>query len=592
MRSRRSWQRFFGMACAVLAMSAQAMPASAPPLQFAWQPTGVAAQLWQLDGRPLTAATAHPLPADLQTPLGSVWKLFVYAYLVDRRLPSDNYHCGEDHPALGAGERKRIRDEEIYCCHAGGRVDRERALVQSCGLYFEPQRLQLDATAWHDYWRARKAPAWLQSLANLRSSTRVPVTDLLAALRHVPDAARAQTGHTLISVITLGRGEGTVADYGSMLRAKTWTMPDPQRPGASIGGAAGWLADGTPVWLSGPGSSNRVLAAAASQLHPLLQKISVPDSDNCVVVDYFDRYPIRRVLPAQGDQVVPDGALDGRYRVAFRNGNWMDIESHGEMRLRHVAGVPQLSARLGLNDYVARVVEREGDAAETAAAQALAVAARSYLQQQADMQRGCWHIADASRTQRVAAHPPTEQARRLAAWTDTLVLTDVSVQYHQSKRGPGRMAWQDARQWSRQGLGFDAILARSWPGATLTSLMSPLGGDCQPMPRAQDWLQRQLPQWQQRLQDEPGFEALPMPAVCQLREGRPYADARRNRLYVGGLASEEDRIALTHEYLHLAFAHHPRGQDEGFIEQQARQLLRTRAASSGLSPQATQESTP
>lgn len=599
MRVRRTWRRLVrvaGVALALCPVHAGALPRTpkpdTAPLQFAWEPRGVAAQLWQLDGRPLTTLTARALPADLETPLGSVWKLFVYSYLVDRRLPSNDYHCGESHPDLLAGEHQRIRGEEVYCCHAGGHVDRERALVQSCGLYFEPQRLHLDASAWHDYWREHHAPAWLQSLAHLRSTTRVPVSDLLAALRSVPEAARAQTGHTLISVITLGRGEGTVADYGSVLRAKTWTMPDPRRVGASIGGAAGWLADGTPVWLSGPGSSNRVLAAAAGQLHPLLQAVAVPDSDNCVVVDYFDRYPVRRVLPAHGDQLVPDGALEGRYRVAFANGNWLDIESHGEMRLRHVAGMPHLTARLGLNDYIARVVEREGDASEPAAAQALAVAARSYLVQQADMQRGCWHIADASRTQRVAAHPPSVEARRVAAWTDTLVLTDVSVQYHRTNAGRGRMAWQDAVRFSRQGLSFDAILARSWPGATLTSLMSPLGGDCQPIVRAQAWLQRQAPSWQQQLQGQAGYEAPATPAVCQLREGRPYADARRNRLYVSGLAGEEDRIALTHEYLHLAFAHHPRGQDEGFIEQQARQLLRTRGAPSVTPPPASQESTP
>jgi uncharacterized protein YfaQ (DUF2300 family) len=599
MRIRRPWHWLAGAACVALVVGAASASPTAPgrvtdaqPLQFAWQPRGVAAQLWQLDDRPLTAATARKLPADLETPLGSVWKLFVYSYLVDRRLPSDDYYCGEDRPALNATERKRIRDEEVYCCHAGGRVDRERALVQSCGLYFEPQRLQLDATAWRDYWRERHAPAWLQSLSQLRATTRVRVTDLLAALRSVPEAARAQTGHTLISVITLGRGQGTVADYGSVLRAKTWTMPDPQRAGASIGGAAGWLADGTPVWLSGPGSSNRVLAAAASHLHPLLQNVVVPDSDACVVVDYFDRYPIRRVLPAHGNQLVPDGALDGRYRVAFTNGNWIDIDSRGEMRLRDGAGTPQLTARLGLNDYIARVVEREGSASDPAAAQALAVAARSYLIQQADTQRGCWHIADASRTQRVAAHSPSAAARGVADWTDTLVLTDVSVQYHGTKAGPGRMAWQDAVQLSRQGLSFDAILARSWPGATLTSLMSPLGGDCQPIVRAQNWLQGQALLWQQRLQSEPGYEAPATPAVCQLREGRPYADARRNRLYVSGLGSEEDRIALTHEYLHLAFAHHPRGQDEAFIEQQARQLLRTRGAPSGMLPQARQETRP
>jgi uncharacterized protein YfaQ (DUF2300 family) len=599
MNSRPPWRRLAHAAFALAVIGtaigrAQAgvHRANGPSLQFAWQPSGASAQLWQLDEHPPTPATARALPAGLGTPLGSVWKLFVYSYLVDRRLPSDDYHCGEDQPSLTAAERKRIRDDEIYCCHAGERIDRERALVQSCGLYFEPQRLHLDAAAWHDYWRDRHAPGWLQSLSQMRSSTRVPVASLLDALRIVPEGARVQAGHTLISIVTLGRGEGTVADYGSVLRAKTWTMPDLRRPGASIGGAAGWLADGTPVWMSGAGSSNRVLAAAASRLRVLMQNVPVPDSDACVVVDYFDRYPIHRVLPAQGEEAAHDGPLDGRFRVAFTNGHWIDIESHGEMQLRDGASTPRLSARLGLNDYIARVVDREGDANEPAAAEALAVAARSYLVQQSPLDRGCWHIADASRTQRVAARPSSPAARRVAAWTDTLILTDVSVQYHRSSAGKGRMAWQDAVQLSRQGLSFDAILARSWPGATLTSLMSPLGGDCQPIGLAQDWLQQQAPLWQRQLQNQPGYETPAAPAVCQLREGRPYADARRNRLYISSLASEEDRIALTHEYLHLAFAHHPRGQDEGFIEQQARRLLRMRAAVSDAMSDGHQESTP
>jgi uncharacterized protein YfaQ (DUF2300 family) len=62
--------------------------------------------------------------------------------------------------------------------------------------------------------------------------------------------------------------------------------------------------------------------------------------------------------------------------------------------------------------------------------------------------------------------------------------------------------------------------------------------------------------------------------VCVVHEGLPYADARRNRLYIHRLATEEDRIALTHEYLHLAFARHPRGQDEQFVEATARRLIR------------------
>lgn len=550
--------------------------AAGEPLQFAWQPVGSPAALWTLDdGHPLDPATAQALPETQDTPLGSVWKLFVYSYLVDRRLPSSDYRCGEAAPDQTAAMRAQRRDDEVYCCHAGGKIGREQALVQSCGLYFEPVRLGLDAGEWRDYWREQQAPDWLQQLANLQPEHRVRVHELLAALRAVPETARVQASHTLISVITLGYGQGTVADYGSLLRAKTWTMPAPG--GGSIGGVAGWLADGTPVWLSGPGGSHRALAAAAPQLRPLLQGVPVADNAACVLVDYFERYPIREVLPAHGSTAVPDGALDGRFRVGFDNGNWLEIESHGELALRRGAdGRSRIRGRLGLNDYVARVLDREGDAGEPAAAQALAVAARSYLLQQAPRDRGCWHIADSSRTQRVAPRPASAAARRAANWTDTLVLTGSSVQYHRDRAAPQQLSWQQAVDLSRQGLPFDAILARSWPEATLTSFLSPLGGDCRPLARAQAWIDREIPSWTRQLAAEPGYETPHAPAVCQLREGRPYADARRNRLYVSGLVSEEDRLALAHEYLHLAFAHHPRGQDERFIEERARALLRTR----------------
>jgi len=39
------------------------------------------------------------------------------------------------------------------------------------------------------------------------------------------------------------------------------------------------------------------------------------------------------------------------------------------------------------------------------------------------------------------------------------------------------------------------------------------------------------------------------------------------------LRSQQDRLALTHEYLHLAFAAHPDGLDEAFVETWARRLI-------------------
>jgi uncharacterized protein YfaQ (DUF2300 family) len=229
---------------------------SSQTVRFAWLHDG-RAQLWRFDAHgapdvPLSAQSAEALPVSLETPLDSVWKLFVYGYLVDRGIESPDYACTGADP------------EEVYCCMTGGRIDREHALVQSCGLFFEPARLHLDPAGWRQYWTAAHAPLWLRDLRSMTPDGRVTVVHLLNALQSMPARARTDAANTLVSVLTSGRGEGTVSLYGSLLRAKTWTMPDPVRPGASIGGAAGWLADGTPVWLGGPGGSARVLSRAAS----------------------------------------------------------------------------------------------------------------------------------------------------------------------------------------------------------------------------------------------------------------------------------------------------------------------------------------
>ncbi|MFM0045819.1 DUF2300 domain-containing protein [Paraburkholderia sediminicola] len=540
---------------------------SSQTLHFAWLRDGQS-QLWQFNARgaadDLVPQSARPLPTTLETPLGSVWKLFVYGYLVDRNIATPDYTCSGGDP------------EEVYCCMTGGHIDREHALVQSCGRFFEPARLQLDPADWRKYWTAAHAPVWLRDLHAMTPTRRVPVTDLLAALQAMPARPREAAASTLVSVLTSGRGEGTVSLYGSVLRAKTWTMPDPARPGASIGGAAGWLADGTPVWLGGPGGSVRVLAAAAPRIAPLLKQITVPDDNACVLVDFFSRYPIRQVLGDKGPAAAPDGPLRGDFRIGFVNGNWARVESRGELRLdRDAAGAPQVVGRFGMNDYVARVVEREGDTSQPEAAKALAVAARSYVVQHGNHDHGCFRIDDSSSTQRVLPRVPTAAARRAADMTDALVLTGVPVQYHHDKAAPGQMSWLAAKALAQTGLTFDAILSRTWPQATLTSFESPLSGDCIEVAGAQQWLQRNAPLWARRMDGAAGYETPDLPAVCAVREGRPYADAQRNRVYVYRLQTEEDRIALAHEYIHLAFQHHPRGLDEAFVERTARTLIRT-----------------
>lgn len=97
--------------------------------------------------------------------------------------------------------------------------------------------------------------------------------------------------------------------------------------------------------------------------------------------------------------------------------------------------------------------------------------------------------------------------------------------------------------------------------------------ECRPLPAGQRWLERQVGRWDRRLRGESGYRRPARATVCELPEGRPFADLRGARLFVRPLRGADDQIALAHEYLHLAFAGHPRGRDEAFVEALARRLV-------------------
>ncbi len=77
------------------------------PLRLAWK-TADGYELVHLNTTQVL--NREPLPADLQTPLGSLWKLFVYAWLAGLRLPRPGprgsllLYPGRQHrPRCGAG---------------------------------------------------------------------------------------------------------------------------------------------------------------------------------------------------------------------------------------------------------------------------------------------------------------------------------------------------------------------------------------------------------------------------------------------------------------------------------------------------------
>ncbi|SDN99121.1 DUF2300 domain-containing protein YfaQ [Pseudomonas arsenicoxydans] len=498
----------------------------------------------------------QPMPADLPTPLGSVWKLFVYGWLVDSGAHESPYEC--------RGQSK----DEVYCCSAGGKIERDQALVKSCGLYFEPARLGITAADWRTYWQARQAPEWLQNLPSLQPSTRVPVAELLKALAVMP--AQDQARRVLLDVVLNAADGNVVGELGGRLRVKTWSWLGDQDSSSRQGGFAGWTVDGTPVWAGGRGTSQMVLRHYGAALASVLPVDWPADAGRCVEVGLFSRYPVGRVLA--GDRVVAPGPLQGDYRVEFTNGNQLDIHSDGELFLMGDSASQQLVARLDREEYVARVLQREAKPEPAEAAKALAIAIRTYLLQNATRHGDCLSIDDSSSRQRVAPRPATAESRQIAAWTSDLVLAGSTVTYHSDQPGPDKLSWQQAVEQANAGQRYDAILLHAYPRASLSRWDNPVAS-CEALPAAQDWLQTQRRGWRQRLESEVGYNEVSTFAVCRLAFGRPYVDRERQRIYVRGVLSLQDRLDLTHEYLHLAFEAHPNGQDETYIEGLARHLL-------------------
>lgn len=503
----------------------------------------------------------------LKTPLGSVWKLFVYDYIVENELTPTDYQC--------SGQNL---DQEKYCCNKGESIDLDQALLKSCGLYFDPERLGITQHNWKNYWQQKNAPDWLYDIKNLNENNLVPVVNLLDGLLSFSEHAKEQSSTVLSNLWLKEANESSLAYLGTSIRAKTYTMPHPIFPSERIGGFAGWLPDGKAIWLIGRGNSMSVLEKSGFWLKEIVERnVNMQKESTCVEVNYFafSKNPIKKITDSTGQEIYSGQLPKGVYSIYFTRGNPSTIESDNDVTLSPLANNRyKLIAKMGLNEYVARVLDREVSNKPEQAAKAFSVAIRTYVLQESSGSQNCLLINDSTLQQRVSPRPSSQKSKQIAVQTDKLILEGLPIQYRLSTDKDNQLSWVRAVSEDKQGLNFKNILTRAYPKNTLNITHSQLFAGCPTLPTADAWLETQQQKWRAQLRTQPGFKSLnQLPSICQLTRGTPYADIPANRIYIRQFKTYNDQISLAHEYLHLTFANHPNGENEFYIEQLAKKMV-------------------
>lgn len=519
-------------------------------------------------------ASETTLTDSTTTPLGSLWKLFVYIYLADNRIFPPPYICTGNHP------------DEVFCCQPGDSIQMDEALYHSCGLFFDPVRLGITSDSWKDYWTntVRIDFHWLNGLHTLQPETVIPVKELLVALYQINKLrfALSKTHSVLSKVVLEGTAKGAVRHLGNTVKIKTFTWNHPSENETFIGGFAGWLNDGAAIWAAGIGTSNEILSRWSRKIAQYLDRQPLNYSKEFVKVRFFEQYPIEKIVelpvPKEANPTpatrLRTGPLNGQFRIMFKNGNSLEFRSSDNLYYEKEGKTPVIFGIFGVNDYVARVIDREIKTEPTEAAKAFAIVIRTYLVQNAKHAPGYFYIPDSTRFQRVSIHPPTQEAKGLSYWTDALVITGVSsVRYHQTRSSLNVLSWEHAKKLAHEGYYFDKILQAAYPGGKIGIMELKRNQECERLAHVESWLQAKSQKWRLYLMTKPGYEPLDHIAVCRLRSGSPYADFDENRIFTRSFQNIEDQITLTHEYLHLTFKNHPLGRDEEFIEQTAKTLV-------------------
>ncbi len=486
--------------------------------------------------------------SDVKAPLGSLWKLFVHAYLLEKGERPGPYLC------------KGQQTEESFCCHKGEKIDLTGALAKSCGLYYEEKQTNIRDREWRSFWKDQHLPFTWLGQKQLRPETIVRVSELLESLNQLRTFKSFPTlKEHLFGVLSKGTLKDSMPLLGTQYFVKTWTWGESSTRNL-IGGVAGWTQEGTSFWMKGQGLGREVMTQHASTLSRLLPRSSYDDAAQ-VRVHFFRKYALKKVIQTTSGQILQSGPLNGNIRIMFQNGNTLDFIADGSLQLHN----NQLTGLFSQDEYVARVLEREALVTPIEAARAFSVLIRTYLFERGKVLNGKIEIEDSTWFQRVSPSVPSQEALNISRFTHDLILTGKSLNH-------GDEMWNSFKGKALNGKNFAQILESTFPKHQLVLKNDQREMDCRRLRVAERYLEHALKRWRRSLVLEPGHEEVNDVHVCELSFSRPFSDLRKNRIYLHFDESQEARVTLAHEYLHLAFKHHPRTSDERFIENLAQKL--------------------
>ncbi|MBY0415794.1 MAG: DUF2300 domain-containing protein [Bdellovibrionales bacterium] len=508
--------------------------------------------------RKITSSELRNLEDNKLTKLGSLWKIFSYVYLIEQNQTVTDYQCSG----------KNV--EEKFCCERGSSINMDMALVKSCGLFFSPSRVQIDPVMWESFWGKKiESPyPWLVNYQNLNANTEVSIKELLMSLKKLRFFIhnRERLENTLSRVTVAGTGKQGLINLGTTLKFKTFTWNQ-------SGGLAGWGADGNPFFAKSSGKSSDVLSEWSAQIAKFMNVKAVNISGEMVKVKFFAQYPIKDIQLLDSSNLVKDGVLKGNYLVKFINGNHIEFHSNGQLSVNKKNNQIQIFGKFSIDEYVARVIEREITPKPIEAAKAFSILIRTYLLNNSHKSFNYFEIDDSSRFQRVSVSPPSKEALNIARWGHDLILKNTpDLTYHSTEDGPHRLSWAKANTLAKNNEDFLSILKNHYDINNL-GLLNDANDQCSPLVTLQKWVDNNKKKWQITLSQNLGFSIPKSVKVCQSNNGKQYADLENDLIYVNFQNNSEDFITTAHEFLHLAYKNHPVTNNEEEIEARAKKIV-------------------